>query len=177
MEWRPVARAPRFEISECGDLRLAATLRRLRGFIDADGYLRYAIKGCEKSGPVCAHILVAEAFIGPRPSPGYEVAHENGSRTLNHFTNLRWSLPADNQADKVLHGTSMAGERNPHAKISDADVLDIRREYRLIKIRGSGRSVAELDLRYGLCRSTIIDIATGKTWKHLPMASFEELVA
>lgn len=177
MEWRPVKRAPRFEVSECGDVRLVATLRRLRGFIDADGYLRYALKGCEKIGPVAAHVLVAEAFIGERPTPQHEVAHENGSRTLSHYSNLRWSLPAANQADKVLHGTSVAGERNPHAKITTQDVADIRLQYRLIKIPGSGRNVAELDLRYGLHRSTIVAIATGKSWTHVPMPSFEELAA
>lgn len=172
-----MGRAPRFEVSECGDVRLAATRRRLRGFIDADGYLRYAIKGWEQVGAVCAHILVAEAFLGDRPSPVHQVAHENGSRLLNHYSNLRWSLPADNQADKIEHGTSPAGERNPKAKISAQDVGVIRAEYRRIKQPGSGRRIAELERRFGLQRSTIIRIATGKSWSHIPMPSFQELAA
>lgn len=91
-------------------------------------------------------------------------------------TSMEWR-PAANQADKVIHGTNVCGERNSHSKITAEDVVDIRREYRLIKLPGSGRSVAELDLRYGLHRSTIVGIATGKRWKHIPMPSFEELAA
>lgn len=174
MEWRAVARAPRFEVSECGDLRLADGGRRLRGFIDADGYLRYALKGCEKVGAVGAHILVAEAFLGPAPSAAHEVAHENGSRLLNHHSNLRWKLPVQNHADRVAHGTDPVGERNGRAKVTSEDVTQIRREYRQIKASGSGRRVAELDERYGLSRASIIRIATGEAWSHVPMPNFAQ---
>lgn len=172
MQWRVVARAPRFEVSEHGDLRLAATGRRLRGFIDADGYLRYALKGCEKVGAVCAHILVAESFLGPAPSDRHEVAHENGSRIANHYSNLTWKLSVENHADRVIHGTDPVGERNGHAKLTDADVQSIRIEYRRIKVPGSGRKVSELTARYGLHIATISRIARGRQWTHLPMPNF-----
>lgn len=176
MEWLQLTSWPKFEVSECGDVREIATRKRLRGFIDADGYLRYALKGAaERKGAVAAHVLVATHFIGPAPSERHEVAHENGSRIHNHHTNLRWKLPAENQADRVAHGTSAAGERNPHAKITEADVADIRIEYRRIKQPGSGRTVAELDARYGLKRSTIIRIAKGQSWPHVPMPNFLQM--
>jgi hypothetical protein len=36
---------------------------------------------------------VAEAFIGPQPSPRHQVAHYDGVRDNNHYSNLRWATP------------------------------------------------------------------------------------
>ena len=50
------------------------------------------------------HSLVAEAFIGTRPS-GTEVCHNDGDPTNNHVDNLRYGTSSDNELDKVRHGT------------------------------------------------------------------------
>lgn len=176
MEWRKLERFPQYEISECGDVRRTSTGKRMRGFIDSDGYLRFALcKDCGEKVAVGAHVLVAETFIGPAPSDAHEVAHENGSRFHNHFTNLRWDVSAGNHADRVIHGTSPAGERNPRAKLTADDVASIRREYRQIKQPGSGRKVGELDRQYGICRAQVIRIATGEAWRHVPMPNFHQM--
>lgn len=176
MEWRPIQNHIGFEISEYGDVRRSDSRKRIKGFIDADGYIRVSLTGDDgKRSAIAIHVLVAKAFIGERPTPSHEVAHENGSRFNCHYSNLRWSLPADNQADKVTHGTSPVGERNPRAKITDADVVDIRMEYRRIKQPGSGRSVSELERRYGLHRATIVGIANGARWPHVPMPDFSQM--
>lgn len=170
IEWRPLSSAPNLEISDCGDLRFAESGRRLRGYINSDGYLAYKFRNPSGS-PVhrLAHRLVAEAFLDP-PSPGQDqIAHKNGSRLDNRPVNLRWDNALGNQRDRFDHGTSSQGEANGRSKITESDVLDIRREYRLIKRPGSGRKVSELDNRYGLNRTTIVSIATGKSWAHVPM--------
>lgn len=176
MEWRVCPRFPDYEVSECGDLRRVTAGRtrrrgsRPKGFVDFDGYLRYALR--DPGGAACAvaaHRLVAEAFIGPAPSDRHEVAHNNGSRVCHDYRNLRWALRKENHADIQIHGTSVKGERNGHAKITEADVHTIRREYRAIKMSRGARSVVELDRRFGLHRATIVDIATGRSWAHVPM--------
>lgn len=172
MEWRPVAGFPGYEVSECGDLRRVETLARLRGYINTDGYLTYSIRddaGVKRH--VLAHRIVALAFIGGPPFSGMQVAHSNGSRINSHWRNLRWATPLENHEDRRLHGTGPVGERNPKAKITEQDVRVIRREYRKIKVPGSGRSVTELEEAYGLHRATIVDIAQGRTWTHVPMES------
>jgi HNH endonuclease len=180
MQWRACVGFPDYEVSECGDVRRVSAGRtrsegwRLRGYVNADGYLAYTLQevgGTDRA--VTAHILVATAFIGPRPSPQHEVAHDNGSRVECHYTNLRWDTRAGNHADMREHGTSVVGERNGRAKITERDVLDIRREYRRIKDSRGRRSVAELDARYGLHRATICNIARGRTWQHVPMPTAE----
>jgi hypothetical protein len=176
MEWRVCPRFSMYEVSECGDLRRANRGRstsngtRIRGSIDTDGYLRYAIIDDEgKRAPVTAYRLVAEAFVGPQPSPRHEVAHNNGSRTSCYFRDLRWATRQQNAGDQLAHGTVQRGENNSHHKITEADVLFIRAEYRAIKASHGARSVSELDRRFGLCRAQIIRIAKGQAWSHIPM--------
>src|SRR5690606_38480338 len=50
------------------------------------------------------HVLVAEAFIGPRPE-GAECLHGDGDHTNNMVSNLRWGTKSENQLDSVRHGT------------------------------------------------------------------------
>ena len=172
INWRACPRFPAFEVSDRGDLRFAEGKRRLKGYITADGYVAYRLR--DQSGlrhEISAHALVLEAFIGPRPSPLHQGAHCDGSRLNNHPSNLRWAVPASNQRDRKMHGTDPAGMRNGRAKITDDDVIFIREEYRRIKAERGKRSPAELEARFGLHRATIIDIALGRSWKHLPMGN------
>lgn len=171
MEWRLCPRFSDYEVSDCGELRRAEHVgnqpgRRLRGVIDADGYIRYGVRKEDGSKSfVLAHRMVAEAFLGLAPSADAQVAHNNGSRLLNTPSNLRWATCLENQQDRSFHDTSPVGGRNPNAKITEDDVRYIRRRYREIKIE-RGR-VAELDERFGLSRGQIIDIARGKSWAHV----------
>ncbi len=176
MEWRQCVGFPAYEVSECGDVRRIQNSRtrksgwRLRGFIDVDGYLRYAL--FDSSGSkrlISAHRLVVEAFIGPAPSPDHEIAHNNGSRVSCFFRDLRWATRLQNDNDREIHDTLPQGERNPKAKITEADVRFIRSEYRAIKHSQGARSVTELTARFGLCQAQIVRIAKGHAWSHIPM--------
>lgn len=168
MEWRQSPRFPAFEVSESGDVRRISTGTRMRGYINSDGYPCYNLRDIDgKPCHITAHRLVAELFVGPPPSDNAEVAHRDGSRLNAHHSNLRWATRKSNNDDRVVHGTSARGEGNPRAKITEADALAIRREYREIKRPGSGRQVSELEARYGLHRSTVTRIAKGQYWPHL----------
>lgn len=180
MEWRPCARFPDYEVSECGDVRrrVAGVHRpvgyRLKGHINCDGYIAYAFRGQNgKKTLATAYRLVAEAFIGPPPSPDHEVAHNNGSRISAHYRDLRWALRAENDADTEVHGTARKGENNGRAKITEDDVRFIRREYRRVKSLRIPGGLVSLERQFHLHRATIINIATGNSWRHVPMESFQ----
>jgi hypothetical protein len=51
------------------------------------------------------HHLVAEAFIGPRPTPTTEIRHLNGNPGDNRPANLRYGTRAENAEDSKRHGT------------------------------------------------------------------------
>lgn len=63
------------------------------------------------------HRLVLEAFIGPRPK-GMVCRHFPDRDTRNNrLDNLRWGTPEENQADKIVHGTSNYGlKHSTHTK-------------------------------------------------------------
>jgi hypothetical protein len=170
MKWRVAPGFPHYEVSECGDVRRISTGTRLKGHINSDGYPEYAMRDANGlRAHITAHRLVATAFLGPQPTSDHEVAHNDGSRLNCRFDNLRWATPTENQGDRKAHGNGPVGEGNGRSKVTEADVIWIRRQYRAIKKPGSGRRVTELEEHYGLCRSAILDIVRGRTWSHIPM--------
>jgi hypothetical protein len=61
-------------------------------------------KGCSRAGyqrvwckrrSFSVHVLVAEAFLGPRPSPQHTVDHLDMDRSNNVTENLRWATPSE----------------------------------------------------------------------------------
>lgn len=166
--WKPIPGLERYQISESGDLvRInSGKFTRIRGVIDVDGYIRYAMTDSDgKRINKHCHYLVAIAFIGPKPSDSHEIAHNNGSRIHNHFLNLRWATRKENDLDRKLHSTDPSGIRNGRAKITDDDVRYIRKRYREIKLLRL--KVSELDLKFGLSRGQIIRIARKEAWSHV----------
>lgn len=73
------------------------------------------------------HRLVLETFVGPCPD-GMEACHfPDRDPANNHLENLRWDTSKNNHADRKIHGTNGAGEKNPAAKLTQDEVKEIRR--------------------------------------------------
>jgi hypothetical protein len=78
---------------------------------------------------------------------------------------LRPGNDKDNAADRVARGRHNFGERNSHARLTEAQVLEIRRDY----IPGKGGNKRELAAKYGVGMGLIVTVANGHSWKHLPL--------
>lgn len=115
MEWRPVRGFEGYyEVSDTGLVRgvdrIDAGGRRWRGRVlssertDKDGYIQQTL--CRDSGRRNSktHILVLEAFVGPRP-PGAVARHLDGNPRNNALGNLVWGTSSENALDRVGHGT------------------------------------------------------------------------
>src|SRR5690606_19120684 len=72
------------------------------------------------------HVLVAEAFIGPKPK-GMTVNHIDGDKTNNHATNLEYLSVADNIRHAFAMGLYPRGERHHQAKLTEDQVRQIKR--------------------------------------------------
>jgi hypothetical protein len=121
--------------------------------------VRLYLSGKGKSHRICR--LVLEAFAGPCPE-GMECRHLNGNKCNNSLDNLCWGTPKENQADRIAHGTSNRGERNPQAKLTEANVKDIRQHH-----KGGLYSQKELAQMFNIDPSTVSYIITRKNWNHV----------
>lgn len=89
--------------SRGGEKRLRDRPLRMTPSIAARGYrnltsLVYANGGVKCKG---VHVLVLEAFVGPRPSPSHQAAHCNGIAGDDRLENLAWKSPVQNARDKI----------------------------------------------------------------------------
>src|SRR5581483_3463332 len=107
------------------------------------------------------HRLVLTSFLGP-PPVGTVACHNDGDPTNNRIENLRWDTPKANSADALRHGTRARGSRC-NSKLVEQDVLAIRR------LRAEGVPTKDLAVRFGVSKSNIEAIVTGRSWKHLPL--------
>lgn len=130
----------------------------LKGSIDKDGYRRV----CLHRRTIRVHVIVAEAFHGPRPE-GMECAHLDGNPQNNQADNLAWVTHQENVAHQSDHGTftqpAMPGEAHPNAKLTEEDVAAIR--HRVTDLRHSQREVARA---FGIQQSQVSRICARKSW-------------
>jgi hypothetical protein len=149
--------APGYVFYENGDIR------GLRGWI-LNGQLsaRY-LKVCLYYGGRYhnhkVHRLICEAFHGTPPhGRKSDAAHKDGNRFNNAAGNLKWASRKENEADKKRHGRNPAGVRNGHAKLTEAQVMEMR------MMRYNGASYLNLAARYSVCRGTARNVCLGITY-------------
>lgn len=132
---------------------LSDSWRRLKTPRTVTGYLEVSLGRSVH----LVHRLVLLAFVGPCPD-GMECCHFDGDRTNNALNNLRWDTGRANAQDRVRQGTSEHGERNPSAKLTEADVRVIR------QLRRQGLTQKQLAVRYGVTRTNIAAILSRRSW-------------
>jgi NUMOD4 motif/HNH endonuclease len=114
--WVPVVRwEGRYAVSDCGRVRNVRTGQFI-GWTTGNGYRLVTLcdDGGTKEQPYI-HFLVAEAFIGPRPT-GQEVRHLDGSRDSNARVNLAYGTISRNSLDSIEHGTHYQASKTHCAK-------------------------------------------------------------
>lgn len=105
-QWRQISGHSGYEVSNHGRVRSFRQLdsngdpRILKPVPRAKGHLQVSLRG-----KWCAiHILVLEAFVGPRPE-GLLGLHRDDDKTHNYVGNLYWGTYSDNAYDAVRNGT------------------------------------------------------------------------
>lgn len=124
------------------------------------GYMEVGLVRDKKQWYRRVNRLVCEAWHGT-PVGGLHACHIDGSRTNNHFSNLRWGTQAENEADKVLHGTAIVGSMHPLAKLTEQQVVIIKRKLR------AGERGSDIARAMRISTSKVSEIKHGRSWKHV----------
>ncbi len=108
------------------------------------------------------HRFVAMIFLGDRTSEGLIVTHGRKGKLDNSLENLSWGTYSDNMGlDRERDGTMPRGERSGSSKLTEDYVMQIP------KLRALGLSQQEIGDLFGVSRSQISLLLSGKTWRHL----------
>ena len=178
-EWKNVEGFPNYMISNYGRLYSKTHItvfkdgrrKKFEGqFIkickSKNGYsiARLSHEGVKKTK--CIHRLVADHFIN-KISGKSEINHKDGNKSNNKIENLEWCTSKENKA----HGwqtklykphNNMRGEKHGNCKLSEEQVLKIRKLYDDKK-----KTLKELSMLFNTPHSTIQKIVYRKTWKEL----------
>lgn len=172
-EWRPVVGYEgQYEVSNMGRVRSIGHYRLFK-----DGTKRYykgqLLKNQEarfhksqvtnscyslvtiNRKPKKVHLLVAEAFLGPKPN-GNDVLHLNGIKSDNRVCNLKYGTRLENMVSSYSYGGKM-----PRGVFDIKTVLSIRRRL------DSGESARKIAREYKVASTTIQKIKSRKTFAWL----------
>lgn len=178
-QWKPVA-VPGYnhlyEISTLGRARRLVDDKQKKhkkgslinpGLVGSGVYYQYAFCSNQKYSRWLVHRLVLLTFIGEPPTPKHHASHINGNPSDNRLVNLCWKTAKENDLDKDLHGTRQNGIKHGMAKLTDEDVIEIRR------LRREGMRGMDIAVKYKVTPQNISHIVLGKLWKHLPVFSYK----
>jgi hypothetical protein len=169
--WRPVlGYEGLYEVSDQGQVRSVDRIvqaknghnKRLKQVllkrVVVYGYHRVTLS---KNGQARSRIvsnLVAEAFLGPRPT-GYYVAHGPAGKAYDCVENISYKSPVENALDRWRDGTMFTGERNPMARLTEDSVRLARKQ-----VLNEGATLSKTAKALGVSRRTLRDAINGHTW-------------
>ena len=169
--WKPVSGyVGLYEVSNLGTIRSLDRIipdkthgtRKLVGRVlghSTDSQGRWSVGLSKDSKPIKKriHLIVAEAFLGPRLK-GLEVCHKDGNPANNQAFNLRYDTHQGNMQDMVKHGRSNRGLKNPNAKMTQEQALQVKR----LRVHGTTYKIIAAQL--GLSFDQVRSVCVGRAW-------------
>ncbi len=176
--WRPcLGFADRYEVSSNGQIRNLITGKIRKPWKNNRGYLTLKLSiAPNKTVTRTVHSLVAEAFISARPE-GLQINHKDSNKENNPPDNLEWVTAEENIAHARRHGqpTHRWGRRRPRSAAYPSQVGALNYNARLteddarsiIGALAAGETQRAIALRYGVARTLVQAIGSGRRWSHI----------
>lgn len=166
--WKAIPNFPEYQISNfgrimriCGSRNGHAKVGGIRKPGKSNGYQYIRLTrpgGIQKT--IAVHVLVAELFLPPKPSPKHQVNHKDSNRWNPRWDNLEWATVSENIQHGYDHGHCNAkGSRNGHSKLTEDRVNILR--------AASRPEYDELAEQFGITVATIHDVVARRTWRHI----------
>lgn len=161
--WKPISGYENYSISTYGRIKKQNMI--MKTFEAKNGYIRVSLRNNNGQKMFTVSRLLLETFVGKAPTQKHHAAHENGIKKDNRLKNLSWKTPAENNADKEKHGTKIKGVKHPDAKLTESDVLFIRKNYKRTGWNKSNcRFLAE---KFNITMANVLYILNRNSWKHI----------
>lgn len=152
--------------------RLWASVKKIDGgcwiwtrATDPNGYGRLGTgtrskKAVKTRRTILAHRLSYELANGPLPA-NLDVCHRCDNPSCVNPAHLFAGTHQDNMADMVSKSRQCLGSRNGHSKLTELQVAEIKK-----RLRGGDKHV-DIANSYGVNRTLIVMISTGRRWRHV----------
>lgn len=129
---------------------------------DKDRYGRFTYVRDGKKIHARAHVYSWELYVGRRVIPSLQVCHRCDNPSCVNPAHLFLGTTQDNTQDKFEKGRQAMGESHGRAKLTEADVKEIR------KLFATGNYTKQkLSDLFGVVRSVIGKIVNNQLWTHV----------
>lgn len=162
----------RYSVSRSGAVLNSRTGGTRKLYKKPDDYIVTQLWRGNKAKAARVHRLVWEAFRGPIPT-GKEINHADGDKSNNNLGNLECVTRSRNMQHAMDHGMYPIGEKHPYAKLTEAQVAEVRER------RRRGESVQGIAKSCGINWHSVHGIVYGRTWRRVsggPEASVVRVV-
>lgn len=149
-----------YQVSNTGKV-LSLTRNKIRKpGVGTTGYRFVDLYKNNISKTLLIHRLVMLTFVGPS---NLDVNHKDGDKSNNNLYNLEYMTAKENNRHAFDIGlkTGIKGEENHYAKLTEKEVLKIR------KLHKNDYSQTYIANIFDVDQSTISNIVHNKTWRHI----------
>lgn len=155
---KPIPSSPGYFATEGG--HVVRRGRTLIPSLNGRGYLKIKVN---YGRDAYVHRLVCEAYHGSCP-PGKQCRHLDGDRANNKPNNLVWATKAENEVDKIIHGTLQEGVKHHKSMLTENQVIEARKRAR------NGEQVNDVAVDMGIPYRRLLDAVTGRRYAVIPGA-------
>lgn len=164
-----------YEVSNYGKVRSLDRYDSTKQFISKRVKGVVLVQGLKKNGYLTVmlcknaikkrfhvHRLVAQTFIeNPENKP--QVNHKNGIKNDNTVDNLEWNTSDENRKHAVANNLMKKGENHSKCKLTEKNILAIRRLYRI----NPNFHKTKIAKKLGVRDTTIHKIINNQRWMHI----------
>ncbi len=162
--WKECHLSDKYSISNLGRVRNNHTNYIYKLYKGNTGYYTVNLKLNPKNKNCSVHRLVMLAFKNAECFEKATVNHIDGNKLNNNVNNLEWCTQQENCIHAYNIGLSNnIGENNTTSKLTDKQVLEIRKIY-----NENIMTQKELSKKYNVSIKNIYFIVNNKLWTHLP---------
>lgn len=133
-----------------------------QGAPNAYGYGRFKIKDADGQWLSVHSMRAAWLLLRGPIGDGLAVCHKCDNRLCVNPNHLFLGTNLENTQDKVSKGRQLMGEQASKSKLSEVDVVEIRKRY-----AAGVTSMQVLATEFGVTKVAIRFVIRGRTWKHV----------